>query len=55
MKVANKKLGMSSRKINQIGIIETIKLRGSAWASQKELSTEKLLKISLKKKPKEVQ
>ena len=55
MKVANKKLGMSSRKINQIVIIETIKLRGSAWASQKELSTEKLLKISLKKKPKEVQ
>ena len=55
MEVANKKLGMSSRKINQIGIIETIKLRGSAWASQKELSTEKLLEISLEKKPKEIQ
>ena len=55
MEVANNKLGMSSRKINQIGIIDAIKLRGSAWASQEELSTEKLLKISLKRKPKEVQ
>ena len=55
MEVANKKLGMSSRKINQIGIIEAVKLRGSAWASQNELSTEKLLKISLEKKPKEIQ
>ena len=55
MKVANNKLGMSSRKINQIGIMKTIKLRGSAWASQKELSTKKLLEISLEKKPKEVQ
>ena len=55
MEVANNKLGMSSRKINQIGIIETVKLRGSAWASQKELSTENLLKISLEKKTKEIQ
>ena len=55
MKVANNKLGMSSRKINQISTLETIKLRGSAWASQEELSTEKLLEISLKKKSKEIQ
>ena len=55
MDIANKKLGMSSRKINQIGTIATIKIRGSAWASQNELSTEKLLKISLEKKHKEVQ
>jgi hypothetical protein len=55
MEVANNKLGMSSRKINQIGIIETVKLRRSAWASQLELSTEKLLKTSLKKNPKDVQ
>ena len=55
MEVASNKLGMSPRKINQIGIIETIRLRGSAWASQKELTTEKLLKISFEKKPKEVQ
>ena len=55
MEVANNKLGMSSRKINQIGFIETIKLRRSAWVTQLELSTEKLLKTSLKKKPEDVQ
>ena len=55
MEIANNKLGMSSRKINQIGNIETIKLRGSAWASLEELSTEQLLEISLQKKPKEIE
>ena len=48
MEIAEAELGMSSREVQQVGQIEMIKLRGSAW-TMGQLSTESLLKTYFEK------